>query len=155
MPLARLVGVLRPEMLEVAHDQADGVHSFFVPPTHTSLARAVLGPGRLLMPEQAVVLATDAAEARGIAREHTDFYLRLPNRRNNLRTLGYSDDDFDAGGSDRLVDALAVWGDETVIARRIGEHLGAGADHVPLQPLRGLGAAVDQLERLAQAVLHG
>ncbi|MDX3265865.1 TIGR03620 family F420-dependent LLM class oxidoreductase [Streptomyces sp. MI02-2A] len=154
-PLPRLVGALRPKMLEVARDQADGVHTFFVPASHTPLARAVLGPDRLVIPEQAVVLATDATEARGIAREHVDFYLRLPNLRNNLRALGYSDDDFETGGSDRLVDALVAWGDETAITRRIHEHLDAGADHVLLQPLGDLGTTVDELDRLAPALLPG
>jgi hypothetical protein len=32
--------------------------------------------------------------------------------------LGYGDDDVANGGSDRLVDAIVAWGDETVIARR-------------------------------------
>ena len=31
-------------------------------------------------------------------------YLELPNYANNLRSLGFSDDDLRGGGSDRLVD---------------------------------------------------
>jgi hypothetical protein len=39
------------------------------------------------------------------------------------------------GGSDRLVDALVVWGDEATIAARVQEHRDAGADHVCIQVL--------------------
>jgi probable F420-dependent oxidoreductase len=117
------------------------------------MARETLGPGKLLIPEQAVVLNTDPAEARRIARGHMEMYLQLPNYVNNLRHLGYTDEDISAGGSDRLVDAIVAWGDEDSIAARVREHRDAGADHVLLQPLGTLDAAVSQLERLAPAVL--
>ena len=39
------------------------------------------------------------------------------------------------GGSDRLVDALVAWGDESAIAARVQEHRDAGADHVCVQVL--------------------
>lgn len=154
-PVPRVVAALRPGMLAVARDQSDGAHTYFVPPAHTPVARAVLGPDRLLIPEQAFVLSDDAAEARRTAREHTEFYLRLPNFTSNLRAFGYSDDDLRGGGSDRLVDTLVAWGDEAAIARRVREHLDSGADHVLLQPLGDISAAVGQLERLAPALLAG
>ena len=55
-------------------------------------------------------------EARRIGRAHLAVYLGLPNYVNNLRRLGFTDDDFADGGSDRLVDAIVVWGDEDTIA---------------------------------------
>jgi hypothetical protein len=52
----------------------------------------------------------------------------------NLKNLGvWTDADFAGGGSDRLVDALIVWGDEKAIRARIDEHWQAGADHVCVQ----------------------
>jgi hypothetical protein len=51
----------------------------------------------------------------------------------NLRRFGFEDDDFADGGSDRLVDAVVPWGDSA--AKRVQEHLDAGADHVCVQPL--------------------
>ena len=42
--------------------------------------------------------------------------------------LGFTDDDLADGGSDRLVDALVVWGDEEAIAARVQEHRDAGAE---------------------------
>jgi probable F420-dependent oxidoreductase len=140
-------------MLALARDRADGAHPYFVPVEHTPVARQILGPDRLLIPEQAVVLSTDAEQARNVARSHTTTYLRLPNYVNNLRRLGYSDEDLAGAGSDRLVDAIVAWGDEEQIANRVRAHLQAGADHVLLQPLGDLSSAVAQLERLAPAVL--
>ena len=80
-------------------------------------------------------------------------YLQLPNYVNNLKYLGYTDADLSARGSDRLVDAIVAWGDESAVARRVREHLDGGADHVLLQPLGDLDEALRQLETLAPAVL--
>jgi hypothetical protein len=49
--------------------------------------------------------------------------------------LGFDDEDFVRGGSDRLCDAMVVHGDEGVVLARIEDHLDAGADHVCLQVL--------------------
>ncbi|MGW7481817.1 TIGR03620 family F420-dependent LLM class oxidoreductase [Nonomuraea muscovyensis] len=151
----RLLAALRPRMLELARDRADGAHSYLVPPEHTARAREILGPGRLLIPEQAVVVATDPARARAAARAHMAVYLTLPNYLNNLRELGYTDDDFAGGGSDRLTDALVAWGDPETVARRVRDHLDAGADHVAIQPLGAggpdLADALTQLRALAPA----
>jgi probable F420-dependent oxidoreductase len=152
-PVPRVLAALRPQMLALARDRADGAHPYFVPPAHTRAARETIGADKLLIPEQAIVVATDPVTARGIARAHMTTYLRLPNYVNNLKHLGYSDEDVSGGGSDRLVDAIVAWGDEAAIAARVSEHLDAGADHVLLQPLGTLDEALSQLERLAPDVL--
>jgi hypothetical protein len=48
---------------------------------------------------------------------------------------GFTDSDFDGGGSNRFIDAMVAWGGEESIRRRIQEHLDAGADHVVLQSI--------------------
>jgi probable F420-dependent oxidoreductase len=149
VPVPRVVAALRPKMLELARERGDGAHPYFVPVAHTPRAREALGPDKLLIPEQAVGVQTDAAEARRTARAHMKSYLQLPNYVHNLRHLGYGDDDLADGGSDRLVDAIVAWGDEEAIARRVREHLDGGADHVLLQPLGTLDAGLGQLEALA------
>jgi probable F420-dependent oxidoreductase len=153
VPIPRVLAALRPRMLELARNRADGAHPYFVPVAHTPLAREALGPDKLLIPEQAVVVQTDPTEARRIAREHMKRYLALPNYVNNLAHLGYGPDDVADGGSDRLVDAIVAWGDEEAIARRVRQHLDGGADHVLLQPLGELDDALGQLEALAPLVL--
>ncbi|ARH93327.1 MULTISPECIES: LLM class F420-dependent oxidoreductase [Streptomyces] len=152
-PPARVLAALGPKMLELARDRAAGAHPYLVPTDHTARAREILGDGPLLAPEQAVVLETDPAKARAVARAHTRFYLELPNYVGNLRRFGFDDDDFTGGGSDRLVDALVAWGDVDAVRRRVQEHLDAGADHVALQPLAADGGpGLDQLRALAPAL---
>jgi probable F420-dependent oxidoreductase len=161
-PALVVLAALRPRMLELARDRTDGAHPYFVPVEHTRRAREILGPGRLLAPELAVVLERDPAEARRLARVHTDgFYLGARNYVENLRWLGYGDADFDNGGSDALVDDLVAWGDEAAIVARIREHLDAGADHVCIQPVTGISPlhdgpdvdAIKVLSRLAPALV--
>jgi len=148
-----VLAALRENMLGLARDRAFGAHPYFVPPEHTARAREILGPDRLLAPEQKLVLETDPAKARATARRAMGMYLALPNYRNNLLWLGYEEADFADGGSDRLVDAIVAWGDEQALARRVQEHHDAGADHVCIQPLAADGLSVDAriLEALAPA----
>jgi probable F420-dependent oxidoreductase len=134
-PVRKVLAALGPKMLELAATRTDGAHPYFVPPEHTAVARAALGEGPLLCPEQAVLLETDPAKAREIGRAHTAIYTGLPNYTNNLRRLGFGDDDFAGGGSDRLVDAIVAWGTEDDVVRRVRAHFDAGADHVCIQAL--------------------
>jgi probable F420-dependent oxidoreductase len=121
-------------MIELAREAADGMLSYLVTPQHTAAARAVLGPGRLLCAEQAILLSSDPVEARRIARERTSWYFDLGNYPPSLRAQGFSDEDL-RDSSDRIIDGLVAWGDAAAIAERVGEHLAAGADHVCLQAL--------------------
>jgi len=149
-----VLAALRPAMLRLARDRARGAHPYFTPPEHTARARALLGPGVWLAPEQMVLRETNAEKARAVARANMQIYLGLPNYLNNLRWLGFGDDDFASGGSDRLVDAIVAWGDEAAIMRRVEAHHQAGADHVCIQPLRADGEPgpdVELLEALAPA----
>jgi probable F420-dependent oxidoreductase len=135
-----VIAALRQNMLRLAAEKTSGAHPYFVPPEHTARAREILGEGPILAPEQKVLLETDASRAREIARANMKTYLALPNYLNNLRWLGFGDDDLADGGSDRLVDAIVAWGDEKAIAARIQAHRDAGADHVCIQPFRPDGA---------------
>jgi probable F420-dependent oxidoreductase len=130
-----VLAALRPKMLALAAEKAQGAHPYFVTPEHTARAREILGKGPILAPEQKVLLCTDAAKARAVARASMKIYAGLPNYQNNLKWLGYDDSDFGGGISDRLVDAIVAWGDEGAIRKRIQAHWDAGADHVCIQPL--------------------
>lgn len=131
-----ILAALREKMLGLAGAETDGAHPYFVTPEHTARAREILGPDKFLAPEQKVLLVSDASEARAIARKAMAVYIGLPNYRNNLLTLGFEESDFEDGGSDRLVDAIVAWGDETAIMKRIEAHWSNGADHVCIQALR-------------------
>lgn len=131
----RLLAALGPRMLELAASRCDGAHPYLVTPEHTASARKLLGPDRLLAPEQGVVVSEDAATARAAARAHLDSYLGLDNYRRSFLRQGFDEDDLAGGGSDRLVDGIVAWGGPAVIAGRVADHLDAGADHVAVQVL--------------------
>jgi probable F420-dependent oxidoreductase len=120
-------------MLALAAARTDGAHPYFVPVEHTPVARQALGPEACLAVEQAAVISTDPAEARRIGRAFARHYLALPNYANNLRRLGWADEDIANDGSDRMIDAVVAWGDVDAIVARAKAHLDAGADHVCVQ----------------------
>ena len=150
----RALAALGPRMLRLSADRAAGAHPYFVPVAHTARAREVLGADALLAPEVSVVLERDASSARQAARAFTAGYLSLPNYANNLRSLGFGDDDLAGGGSDRLVDAVVAWGDQDDVAHRIRQHLEAGANHVCIQVIAPPGSFPLQTYReLAPALI--
>lgn len=136
----RVLAALGPKMLKLSAERAAGAHPYLTTPGHTRKARAILGSGVLLAPEQKVVLDTDPARARAIGRPVVAKpYLGLVNYTSNLRSLGYTDADLADGGSDRLIDALVDHGDAGTVAAGLTEHLDAGADHVAVQLLTAVG----------------
>lgn len=136
-PGRRVLAALGPRMLALAAERSLGAHPYFVTLQHTAQARLRIGPEALLAPEVAVVLASDPAEARAVARSYTTGYLGLENYARNLLSLGWASEDLQSGGSDRLVDALVPWGSPQQVADRLRQHLSAGADHVSVQALGG------------------
>ncbi|WP_199442217.1 LLM class F420-dependent oxidoreductase [Umezawaea beigongshangensis] len=150
----RVLAALGPKVLRLSAERTAGAHPYLTTPEHTAAAREVLGPQVLLAPEQKVVLDTDPARARALARETVEVYLGLSNYTNNWRRLGFGDDDLADGGSDRLIDALVVHGDAATVKRRVTEHLDAGADHVAVQLLTAPDADVaDSFRELAEVLL--
>jgi probable F420-dependent oxidoreductase len=128
-------------MLELARDRTAGSIPYLVTPEHTAQARGILGDSAVLAPELKVILDPDPAGARHLARQQLSRYLVLENYTNNWLRLGFTEDDLAGGGSDRLIDALFAWGDESRIRDRIDTFLSAGADHVALQVLTQDGPA--------------
>jgi probable F420-dependent oxidoreductase len=151
----RVLAALGPRMLELARERSAGAHPHLVTADHTRRARRLLGPGRLLAPEQGVVLHTDPAWARGIARRHLAFSLQAPNYTNNWLRLGFTPGDLVDGGSDRLVDALIAWGSADAILSRIAQHHLAGADHVSIQVVAADAATLPRDEWRTLAAMLG
>jgi probable F420-dependent oxidoreductase len=149
----RVLAAVGPRMLELARDHADGAHPFAQPVSHTPYAREILGPDKLLIPQQTVLLGNRedarASVRRNVARsrEHdVKAYLA------GWKRLGYTASDID-GPSDRFVDDLVLWGDAATIAKRLDELLDAGADHVLLTPSAPtFESTVDMLAELAPEV---
>ncbi|MEV7010117.1 TIGR03620 family F420-dependent LLM class oxidoreductase [Streptosporangium sp. NPDC051022] len=150
VPFPRLLGALGPRMLELARDRADGAYPHTMPVANTALARRVLGPGKLLVVGVGVILDDDLDRARTLARRSPLFRLPDSPYTANLRRLGYDEKDIAGEPSDRVVDEIFACGDGSAVAKRVHEHLDAGADHVVVQPLGpDVPAIVDQLERIA------
>jgi probable F420-dependent oxidoreductase len=152
----RILAALGPKMLALSAEKADGAHPYFAPPEHTAIAREIMGPDKFLAPEQMLVLDTDPTRARDLARSQMARYLEMPNYSNNLLRLGFTEEDI-SQMSDRLVDAIVVWGDEDVIVARVKEHQDAGADHVCVQALVAdpQDLPIDAWRRLADALIRG
>jgi probable F420-dependent oxidoreductase len=137
-----ILGALGPKMLHLAADLADGAHTYNVNPDHTAQARAILGPGKLLCPDQMVILETAPGKAREIGRRVMSHSLRLPSYRTSFLRMGFTEEDLHNGGSDRLIDSIIAWGDEKALRARIQQHWDAGADHVCIQSLPREGMAL-------------
>lgn len=133
-PRPRLVGALGPRMLELSAELADGALPYLTLPEHTAQAREILGPDKVLVPEQGAVLVEDPDEARRRMHTYLEIYSGLPNYRNSWYRQGFTEDDTVRGGSDRLKDAMVPHGLQATLDR-VQEHLDAGADQVAVQVL--------------------
>jgi probable F420-dependent oxidoreductase len=155
-PVPLVLAALGPRMLELAAERADGAHPYFVPVEHTPVARQHLGREPFLGVEVTAVLAADRSAGMRIAHGFAKSYLGLPNYANNLRRLGWTDDDVAGEGSERLVEAVVAVGDVDAIVRRVRAHLEAGADHVCLQlrAERSTDPALAAFRELAAALLE-
>lgn len=151
------LAALGPKMVALSGERTAGAHPYLVTPEHTARARAILGPGELLAPEQGVILADDPAKARDLALAALENYRMLPNYRNNWLRLGFTEDEIDRA-DDRLIDALFAVGGVDKAAERVRAHLDAGADHVCVQVIAGarggdFATLLPQWRRLAEALL--
>ncbi len=143
-----VLAALGPQMTALAGRRTAGAFPYNVTPEHTARARAIIGPDKWLCVEQKVLLLQEPSKARQVARQAMAFYLPLTNYRNNWLRLGFGEEDLAGGGSDRFLDAMVAWGNETAIRQRIQAHLDAGASHVCIQPLHPDGLVVPDLNAL-------
>lgn len=151
---ALCVAALGPQMMALAGQRTAGAHPYLIDASHTAGARAIMGPGKLLAPEQGVILESDPAAARELARGALVHYSRLPNYCNSWRRLGYSEADIETV-SDHLLDGIFAWGGPDQIAARVKAHHDAGADHVCIQAISatGLDGARHAWRELAKVLL--
>lgn len=148
-PEQRAVAALGPKMVRLAGERSAGAHPFAQTVEHTRRAREILGAGPLLAPEQKVLLDPDVDHARELARGSIGGLLNLTNYVTAWRRLGYTDEDFSNGLSDRLVDDVVACGSVSDVARRVEEQFAAGADHVCLH-LMGPNNGAEAFAQLAE-----
>lgn len=153
---SQCLAALGPKMLELSRDHTAGAHPYLVTPEHSELARRILGPGKLLAPEQGVIMEADPVRARELAYGPLAHYRELPNYKNNWLRLGFAEEEINSL-SDRLVDSLFAWGSVERIAEQVKAHLAAGADHVCMQMITpqgsGIAKAREAWRTLAAALL--
>ena len=145
----RVVAALGPRVLRLAAERSAGAHPYLTTPEHTAQARELVGPSAFLAPEHKVVLTTDAEKAREMGRKALDIYLNLTNYVGNWKRLGFTDDDVRRPPSDRLVDEVVAYGTPGDIAKRLTQHIEAGANHVPIQILGNQDRLIPTLTALA------
>lgn len=128
-----VLAALRPRMLEVVRDAADGAQPYFMPVEHTRAARGIIGDHRWLSPVLSVVTMSDRTAARQRARAHMRIFLKMANYSSGLSWLGWPQADLADAGSDALLDAIVVTDGTEASKERLNDHIQAGADHVQVE----------------------
>jgi probable F420-dependent oxidoreductase len=149
----RVLAALGPRVLRLSAERTAGAHPANATPEHAARARAIIGPNALLAPVHNVVLtapdAHGAEEARAIARTSLDRYFNLTNYVSNWKRLGFTDADVTRPGSYKFIDAVVAHGTPEDIAKRLGEYLRAGANHVAILVHGGSDKVLPTLSELA------
>jgi probable F420-dependent oxidoreductase len=145
----RVLAALGPRVLKLSAERTAGAHPANATPEHAAQARAIIGPDALLAPVHNVVLNPDAEQARAIGRAALDPYFNLTNYVSNWKRLGFTDADVTRPGSDTLIDAVVAHGTPDDIAKRLGEYLSAGANHVAILVHGGPDKVLPTLSELA------
>jgi probable F420-dependent oxidoreductase len=142
-----VIAALGPKMLELAGARTQGAIPYNTTPEHTAQARAKIPAGKWLAVEQKVSLETDPVAARALGRKELSRYLVLENYRNSWLGMGFTEQDFADGGSDRFIDAMMLWGDAETVKAGLRKHFAAGATHLCIQPVHPEGdtAARDRI----------
>ena len=138
-----------PKVLKLAAQRSAGAHPYLTTPEHTGQARELVGTTVFLAPEHKVVLTT---RRRGGPRDRPQDRRLLPEpeqlpeqleaaglHRRRRRQARQRPADRRGGGHGTPED----------IARRLNEHLEAGADHVAIQVLGGWDKLLPTLTELA------
>jgi probable F420-dependent oxidoreductase len=129
----RVLSALGPRMMAIADERSGGTHPYLTVPAQSREAREALGEGKLVAPEQTVVLDADVESARRSARAFLRNYLRLVNYTGNMLRAGFTEADIAGDGSDELIDRIVVHGAVDDLVAAVRAHLDAGADHVWVQ----------------------
>ena len=134
-----ILAALGPNMSKLSAEISLGTFPYNITPDQVALSRAAMGPSGIICCEQKVCLTNDADQAREVARAALGVYMSLPNYYKNWFRLGFDEDDLKDGGSDRLMDAMVLWGDASAINSKLQQYLDNGADQVVIQALRADG----------------
>lgn len=122
-----------PILMRVAAEKADGSFVFLQTIETVKQARKILGPDKELHAAVRCVLDPDPVSARDLARRANAWYMAQPPYHKIWAALGFNEKDW-TEGSDRLIDAICVWGDAETLKSKLEAYYDAGATHVVLYP---------------------
>ncbi|WP_158244546.1 LLM class flavin-dependent oxidoreductase [Paraburkholderia rhynchosiae] len=143
-----------PGLQNLAIKHASGIITWILPVDSVRVARSHIGNDLEITANFPCVVNANENEARKIAREFLSSYLQLDYYRSAYTAIGFAADDFENGGSDRLIDAIVAWGDPPKIKQRVDEYEVAGATRVVLNPIRGAAGDVPGREWNAESDLE-
>ncbi len=160
-PPRLLLGALRPRMLRLAGEAADGAVLNWLAPSDVGRCRAEVGPGKTIAARLFVLPTEDAETARAIGRRMISSYLTVPAYAEFHRWLGRAEaltpmwEAWAAGDRrranevipDEVVDDLVIHGSYEACRARVREYLDAGVDAATLAlvGVRDLDAALEGL----------
>ncbi|MCC5576933.1 LLM class F420-dependent oxidoreductase [Microtetraspora sp. AC03309] len=156
-----VLAALRPRMLHLARDEADGAITNWLSPQDVRSVRAELAPETELIARLFVVVTEDAARARELGRRMLAAYLTVPvyaafhewlGRGEVLRPMQEAWAAGDRTGAvkaipDEVVDDLIVHGDAATCRARIREYVANGLTTPVLSPLPGGDVPIAQAVR--------
>ena len=153
------ISALQRRSFLLAGRMADGAITWICPATYVrevalrALREGAAGAGRQAPPlvmHVPLLLSEDAGAVRDAFTKRFGFYVRLPHYLAMLVAAGFPEAQ-EGQWSDRMIDAVAVWGTETAVADRLRSLLAMGAGELIVSPV-GAGAdpaaAVDRTLRL-------
>ncbi|SEG79152.1 probable F420-dependent oxidoreductase, MSMEG_4141 family/probable F420-dependent oxidoreductase, Rv3093c family [Nonomuraea solani] len=156
-----VLAALRPRMLRLAAEEADGAITNWLSPDDVRKVRAEIGSGTELIARLFVCVSEDTERVREMARWMLASYLTVPvyaafhdwlGRGEVLRPMheAWAAGDRQAALKsipDEVVDALVVHGDAATCRARIREYVASGLDTPVLAPIPGGEISIDQAVR--------
>ena len=130
-----LVAALRERMTDLAATDADGAFPYLVTPERVAWMRARLDAAADARRPILAVTMPVALEGRDAARTYLKPYLRTPTYQVSWGLQGFGPDDWEAPGSDRMLEAMVAVGSVAVARDRLAALQAAGADHVAIIPV--------------------
>lgn len=156
-----VLAALRPRMLRLAAEEADGAITNWLSPQDVRKVRAEIGPGTELIARLFVCVSENVDQVREMGRRMLAGYLTVPvyaafhdwlGRGEVLRPMheAWAAGDRQAALKalpDEVVDALIVYGDAATCRARIQEYVDNGLDTPVLAPIPGGEIPIDQAVR--------
>lgn len=115
---------------KLATEHADGILTNLLVPQTIQTAREAIGPDKQIHSLIRCVFEEDPERARNAVRRTVGFYLPLPAYHRAWSAAGFTEKDWNDGGSDRLIDSLSAWGSAEKILDRLAEFEQAGVTHM-------------------------